>query len=76
MKTKKLYYTIEKEVYNCGDDEDLTGNKVIIVYDIVNNEPKKVTDLFCGNEENSKDIINKYLEHCYDISDEIELILL
>lgn len=69
---KKLYYTIEKEV----DDDNLTGNKTISVYEIVNNEPKRFFTIDCENEENSKDKINEYLDDNGYGDDEITLILL
>lgn len=69
---KKLYYTIEKEV----DDDNLTGNKTITVYEIVNNEPKRFFTIDCENEENSKDKINEYLDDNGYGDDEITLILL
>lgn len=76
MAKKKLYYTIEKEVDDNGGDEALSGNKTITVYDMVNNEPKKLTDIWCGNEENSKDKINEYLGDEDNGYDEFTLILL
>jgi hypothetical protein len=72
---KELYYTIEKEVDDNGGDETLTGNKTITVYEMVNNEPKRFTEIFCGNEENSKEKINEYLKD-NDYNDEYQLILL
>jgi hypothetical protein len=73
---KKLYYTIEKEIDDNGGDETLTGNKTITVYDIVNNEPEHFAEIFCGNEENSKEKINEYLEDNGYGDDEYTLILL
>jgi hypothetical protein len=76
MAKKKLYYTVEKEIDDNGGDDTLTGNKTITVYEIVNNEPKKLTDIECGTEENSKDKINEYLEDNGYGDDEFTLILL
>jgi uncharacterized protein YegJ (DUF2314 family) len=76
MSKKKLYYTVEKEIDDNGGDDTLTGNKTITVYEIVNNEPKKLTDIECGTEENSKDKINDYLSDNGYGDDEFTLILL
>ena len=51
---KKLYYTVE---FGIEDQEYLTGNKSIYVYEIANNEPKQILCFECGNDENSKDQI-------------------
>lgn len=58
---KKLYFTVEKETEIGNEEETITGNKTITVYDIVNNEPKLFAAIDCGNEENSKDKIQEYL---------------
>ena len=77
MAKKKLYYTIEKEVDDCGGDETLTGNKTITVYDIVNNEPRKLKDIYCGTEEDSKVQIGDYLQgEGYSGEKEFTLVLL
>ena len=71
---KKLYYTVEKEVDTTG--ESLTGNKNIIVYEMVNNEPKKFFDVDCSNDDKSESEIQDYLEDNGYGDDEFELILL
>ena len=58
---KKLYFTVEKETEIGNEEETITGNKNISVYEIVNNEPNLFATIDCGNEENSKDKINEYL---------------
>lgn len=48
---KKLYYTVE---FGIEDQEYLTGNKTVYVYDFINNEPQKILVFECGNDENSQ----------------------
>lgn len=61
--SKKLYYVVEKELTDNGDGtESTTGNKNITVYEIVNNEPKIFTTIDASIEDNSKDLIQEYLD--------------
>ena len=55
---KKLYYTVEKEVDNTG--ESLTGNKEVMVYEIINSEPKKFFSLDLTLEDNTEKEIQNY----------------
>jgi len=71
---KKLYFTVEKEVY--GDGETLNGNKTITVYQIINNEPKRFFDVECFNEDSSQEEIQNYLDDNGYGDEEFELILL
>lgn len=66
---KKLYYTVE---FGIEDQEYLTGNKTIYVYEIANNEPKQILSFECGNDENSKSEILDRLD-CENYPD-VELI--
>jgi hypothetical protein len=50
---KKFYYVVEKELQGNDGFEETTGNKTITVYEMVNNEPKKFTDIDAANDENS-----------------------
>jgi|JFJP01.1.fsa_nt_gi hypothetical protein len=68
----KFYYTVEKEV----EDENLTGNKTITVYSIVDNEPVKLTDIESVIEDNSKEKIVDYFDENGFGDAEYELILL
>lgn len=68
---KKLYYTVE---HGIEDSEYLTGNKSIIVYEIVNNEPKSILAFECGNDENSKDEILDRLDS--DLYPDVDLRIL
>ena len=56
---KKLYFVVEKEI--ASDGESQTGNKNITVYEIVDNEPKIFTIIDAINEDNSKEMIQDYL---------------
>lgn len=57
---KKLYYVVEKEV--TGENYDfVTGNKLISVYEMINNEPIAFTTLDVQNEDNSQEKIQEYL---------------
>jgi hypothetical protein len=59
---KNLYYTIVKELDESDGDVFLSGNKNIIIYEIIDNVPKKIKDIFCGIEEESVNVINKHLK--------------
>jgi hypothetical protein len=58
---RTFYYTIEKEIDENDGDETLTGNKTISLYEIIDNIPKPITSIYCGNEDNSKVLVNNYL---------------
>lgn len=73
---KKLYYTVEKETEIGNEEETITGNKTITVYEILNNEPKSIASIDCGNEENSKEKIQEYLDDNGYGDNTFELILL
>lgn len=70
---KKLYYTVEKEI---EDDQFLTGNKEVMVYEIVNNEPKRFFSLDLSNEDDTQEEIQDYLDDNGYGDDEFEFILL
>ncbi len=57
---KKLYFVVEKEI--ASDNETLTGNKTITVYDIVNNKTELFASIDGVNEDKSTDLIENYLE--------------
>ena len=66
---KKLYYSVEKETEVGNEEEYITGNKTVCVYEIVNNEPKNILTFECGNEENTQLKIIDELEeknHMFD----------
>ena len=63
---KKLYYTIEKY------DE----SKQVIVYDIINNEPKEFCSLDLLIEDNTKEEILNYLNDNGHGDEEFDLIQL
>ncbi len=73
---KILYYTVEKETETANEEETITGNKTICVYDIVNNIPQPFATIECGNEENSKSKIQEYLDDNGYGDDEFELKIL
>lgn len=60
---RKLYFVIEKESHDVGDDiHELTGWKHVTVYEIVNNEPKKMFDLELNNSDNTEKAVQEYLD--------------
>lgn len=71
---KKLYFTIEKEI--SSDNETLTGNKNITVYEIINNEPKQLCSIDCDVTRVSTDAIQEYLDDNGMGDDQFEFILL
>jgi len=73
---KKLYYVVEKELQGNDGFEETTGNKTITVYEMVNNEPKKFTDIDAANDENSQEKIQEYLDDNGYGDDEFEFIQL
>lgn len=73
---KTIYYTVEKETEIGNEEEYITGNKIVTVYEIVNNKPQKLFDIECGNEENSKKVIQEYLDDNGMGDDTFEMILL
>lgn len=58
---KIIYYTVEKETEILNEEEYITGNKTITVYEIINNKPENLFIVECGNDENSKEVIQNYL---------------
>lgn len=73
---KKLYYVVEKELQGNDGFEETTGHKTITVYEMINNEPKKFTDIDATNNENSKKAIQEYLDDNGCGDDEFEFIQL
>lgn len=69
---KKLYFTVEKEVYS--DGESLTGNKTVQVYEIINNEIKKFFSLDLLNDDDTRAEILSYLDDNGFGDDEFDLI--
>lgn len=58
---KKLYYVVEKEI--AGDNYDfVTGNKLISVYEMINNEPVPFTTIDATDEDSSQAKIQEYLD--------------
>ncbi|MDA3779893.1 MAG: hypothetical protein PF487_06695 [Bacteroidales bacterium] len=72
---KKLYYVIEKQTQDVGDDiHELTGWKTITVYEIINNEPKEFFTIEGKNVNDSEEEIKNYLNDSDE--NEIELKIL
>jgi hypothetical protein len=59
---KKLYYVIEKELRSIDDVEETTGNKTIRVYEIENDMPKIFCTLDVDITDNSREVIQDYLD--------------
>ncbi len=76
---KKLYYVIEKEVQDIDDVQECTGYKDVTVYQITDNEPKRITTLTLENFTDSQDEIFDWLSsngYGDDVSDTYELVRL
>ena len=76
---KKLYYVIEKEVQDIDDVQECTGYKDVTVYQITDNEPKRITTLTLENFTDSQDEIFDWLSgngYGDNVSDEYELVRL
>jgi len=71
---KKLYYTINKELKDICGVLEVTGNKTITTYSIVNNQPKIQFIIETQNEYNSENEINEYLDNNGMGDTEFELI--
>jgi hypothetical protein len=60
---KKLYYTVNKETTNVGGDfEEVTGNKEVSVYEIIDNVPTPFFTLDLELSQNSEEEIQEYLD--------------
>jgi|DEB19_MinimDraft_2_1074335.scaffolds.fasta_scaffold01377_8 hypothetical protein len=76
---KKLYYVIEKEVQDIDDVQECTGYKDVTVYQITDNEPKRITTLTLENFTDSQEEIFDWLSgngYGDNVSDEYELVRL
>jgi len=74
---KKLYYVIEKQTENdLGDDEVSTGRKIVTIYTIENNEPKRWFDIDICIDECTIDMIAEYLGEYMKIDEEFKMIQL
>ena len=58
---RKLYYVVDKEISSDLEDE-LTGNKTISVYEIIDNVPKNLCTVECQNSDSSVEEIQSYLD--------------
>jgi hypothetical protein len=77
MEKKKIYYTVEKELQDIDGIGETTGNKKILVYDIVNNKPEQLLEIDSFNEDNSEDsiyhILDAHMSGEVDEEDKIDL---
>lgn len=71
---KALYFTIDKNV--SGDGETLDGTKTINVYEIIDNKPKVFTTIEADLSDNSKKLIQEYLDDNGHGDEEFDLIIL
>ena len=72
---KKLYYVIEKQTENdICDDEVCTGRKIVTVYTIKKNKPKKWFDIDICLDECSIDMIADYMGEYLKIEEEFKMI--
>ncbi len=58
---KHLYYVVEKETKDFDGVEECTGNRIITVYEMVDNKPNEFATVECTNEDNSEEVIEDYL---------------
>lgn len=73
---KQLYYVIEKELQNVGENEETNGWKTITIYEIIDNKLKLFEEIQSKNEDNSVTEIQNYLDENGFGDDDIELIQL
>ena len=60
---KKLYYTINKETNDVGGGfQEVTGNKAVNVYEMINNVPTQFFILDLELSQNSEEEIQEYLD--------------
>ena len=60
---KKLYYTIDKETNDVGGVfQEVTGNKEVTVYEIIDNVPTQCFTLDLELSQNSEEEIKEYLD--------------
>ena len=60
---KKLYYTINKETNDVGGGfQEVTGNKEVSVYEIIDNVPTLFFTLDLELSQNSEEEIQEYLD--------------
>lgn len=74
---EKLYYTIEYGTQPSGGYcDELTGDKTITCYDIVDNIPKMIAEIESLNTKNSKEEIQFWLDNNGYEDKEFELVQL
>ena len=74
---KKLYYTVAKETNDIGGGfQEVTGNKEVSVYEIVDNVPTLFFTLDLELSQNSEEEIQEYLNDNGHGDESFELILL
>ena len=60
---RKLYYVVEKELQGVGDGiEETTGNKLVYVYMVIDNDLVKFFELDIQNKDNTESAIREYLD--------------
>lgn len=59
---KKLYYTVDFETEIFNEEHQLTGHKIINLYTIEDNEPKRIGLIDVENDAITKDEIQNYLD--------------
>ncbi len=59
---KKLYYTIELELESINEYLETTGNKTIMVYEMVDDEPKLRTRIDAHLADKSVDLIQDWVD--------------
>jgi len=60
---KNLFYVVEKQLKDVGEVEETTGWKNIIVYSIVENQPKIFCEIEALTENSSVEEIQEYLDN-------------
>lgn len=64
---RKFYYVVDIEVDDYGDDVlECTGNKLVTIYEIIDNEPKQITLIGLSLEDDSEQEAQDYLDNKFE----------
>jgi hypothetical protein len=64
---RKFYYVVDIEVDDYGNDVlECTGNKLVTIYEIIDNEPKQLTLIGLSLEDDSEQESQDYLDKKFE----------
>jgi hypothetical protein len=64
---RKFYYVVDIEVDDYGNDVlECTGNKLVTIYEIIDNEPKQLTLIGLSLEDDSEQESQDYLDNKFE----------